>query len=414
MMRTLLRVTTLTLPISASLFGINTLCPLPAHAEGNPTLPDRALSPPADRPISAHTPILIAPVRSISTPETQIALESSPVLEKLAQATSIGHPISHPSPKPLEIPAIAPHTPIAQSRINQSPIAQATPADLPSDGLPTMPAPPPLFDETKPPALDPQEVESEVGTIKPLTPPTKRPPQRPQPTAQLLLRSSVFTSSNISALRDFNPSDTVFVNGATLLLTPKLGDSTRLIASAGGGFVRFANRGDSNYNQVAFNVAIQQRLAAGTCGQIGWVQDNLYRADEGDRLLHDNAVQFIVGRQDTLGRSVRLDTTYELRAGFSNPSDQSRLDHNLGVRLRYDISPQLQAALDYRLTFRDYTQVDRFDTEHQISALAIYNLSPDVFISGNVSYLFGRSSAPNSNPNNLSIGISLGVNVPLF
>ncbi|WP_242041858.1 outer membrane beta-barrel protein [Alkalinema sp. FACHB-956] len=265
--------------------------------------------------------------------------------------------------------------------------------------------------------LDESDVRSELGDIQPLQPtqPAKPTPSpRKQPTVQLLLRSSAFTSSNITSLRDFAPSDTVFVNGAMLLATPKLGDSTRLIALAGGNLVRFANRGDSNYNSVNFNVAIQQRLAPGTYGQLGWVQEKLYRSDGGDRLLRDNSLQFILGNQSQIGKKLRLDTSYELRASFADPDDQSRLNHTLGARLRYDITPQLQGALDYRLSFKDYTQVDRFDTEHQVSAMAIYNLSRDVFVAGNVSYLFGRSSNSDNNPNNLSIGVSLGVNIPLF
>jgi hypothetical protein len=109
-----------------------------------------------------------------------------------------------------------------------------------------------------------------------------------------------------------------------------------------------------------------------------------------------------------------LDSFYELRASFANPDAQNRITNTVGTRLRYDITPQLQSALDYRLTFKNFTIVDRADTEHQLSALAIYNINPDLFIAGSISYLFGRSSESTIDLNNLSFGLSLGLNLPLF
>ncbi|MEB3295471.1 MAG: outer membrane beta-barrel protein [Synechococcales bacterium] len=287
-------------------------------------------------------------------------------------------------------------------------LAQAATEPAPSSDSTTDP----LASEPLEP-LDESEVRSEVGELQPFTAQTPQ-KSRPQPTVQLLLRSSAYTSSNITALRDFSPSDTVFVNSAMLLATPKLGESTRLIASASGGLTKFASLGDSNYNHVGFNVAIQQRITEGTYAQLGWLQESLYRAEGGDRLLRDNSLQIILGRQDQIAKKLRLDTTYDLRASFTDRDDQSRLTHSLGTRLRYDVSPQLQTALEYRLNLKDYTRVDRFDTEHQVSALATYSITPNLFVMGNVSYIFGRSSNPDNNPNNLSIGISLGANIPLL
>lgn len=284
-------------------------------------------------------------------------------------------------------------------------IAQSTldPVTSPIDRAPTETPNPPESESTK----------SELGEIRIINRPL-RPQVRRQPDVQLLIRSSVFSSSNITGLDSPKFSDTVFINSAQLLATPKLGETTRFIAAAGGGITRFATQGDSNYNFVSYNVAVQQQLAPRTFGQLGWVQDTLYQNEDGRRLLRDNAIQLIVGRQDRLGEQLRLDSFYELRASFSNPDDQSRVANTVGTRLRYDITPTVQGALDYRLTLRNFTQVDRFDTEHQISALFIYNISPDVFLAGSASYLFGRSSSSAVDLNNLSFGLNLGINLPLF
>ncbi|MBD2198446.1 MULTISPECIES: outer membrane beta-barrel protein [Calothrix] len=279
-------------------------------------------------------------------------------------------------------------------------------------GDPNNPADFPVNDTNQ--TIDPEDVKDELGEIEIITPRQQQPPQRRQPDVQLLLRSSAFTSSNITGFEAFQPSDTVFINSATLLATPKLGEETRLVAAASGGLVRYADQGDFNYNYLNFNVGIQQRIARGMYGQLGWVQERLYRDGNGDRLLLDDSVRLSIGRQDQLSDRLRLDSFYELRASFATPSEQNRVANSLGARLRYDITPQLQGALDYRLSLRDFTQQERFDTQNQIGLEAIYSINPDLFISGSASYLFGASSDPNVDLDNFSVGISIGLNVPLF
>jgi Putative beta-barrel porin 2 len=263
-------------------------------------------------------------------------------------------------------------------------------------------------------SLDPKEVEDELGEIRIIKPrPISQPPQRRQPDVQLLLRSGAFTSSNITAVDFLQRSDTVFTNSATLLATPKLGENTRLVTSVTGGLTNFATKDEFNYKYLSFNAGVQQKLAPGMYGQLGWVQDRLYN-DKDSRILLDDSVRLTIGRQDQLASQLRLDSFYDLRASFAEPKEQSRVANSLGARLRYDISPQLQGAIDYRLTFKNYTQQNRFDTQHQIGLDLIYNINQDLFIGSTASYLFGSSSASSIELDNFSIGINLGLNVPLF
>ncbi|XGV98522.1 MAG: outer membrane beta-barrel protein [Leptolyngbya sp. BL-A-14] len=301
----------------------------------------------------------------------------------------------------------------AQVAVSQSAIDLLPPEQVaqlsPTDGL-TEPGHNPI--DEKPEPSDPEDTKDELGEVRILRRPTQQPTPRPQPDVQLLLRSGIFSSSNISALETFQPSDVVFSNTGLLLATPKLGPTTRLVAAAGGGAIRFATEGDFNYNVLNFNVGIQQRLTDQMYAQVGWVNEQLYRDGSGQRLLLDNAVDFTIGRQDQLGKQLRLDSFYNLRASFTNPTDQSRVANTLGARLRYDFTPAFQGSLDYRLTFKNFTDVDRFDTEHQISATATYSINPNLFIAGSVSYLFGNSSNSAIDVNNLSIGVVVGMNIP--
>jgi len=275
-----------------------------------------------------------------------------------------------------------------------------------------------LTPEEAGPALNAEDVEAEVGDIQLLSRPTRSQPRpqpvRQQPNGQLLLRSSAFTSSNVTGNDLTQTGDLVFVNQATFLATPKLGPNTRLIATASGGLTRFAEEGNGNYDSLGASLGIQQRFTPRTYGQLGWVNDRLYNSNSGNRTLTDNSARLLIGRQDQLNPKLRLDTTYELRARFTHPTDRSRVTNSLGTRLRYDLSPDWQSTLSYRLAFNDYTQTGRFDTAHQIQAATTYTPTHNTFVSGFASYAFGRSSETTTDLENLSFGLGLGVNLPLF
>ncbi|MEM7555514.1 MAG: outer membrane beta-barrel protein [Cyanobacteria bacterium P01_A01_bin.84] len=291
-------------------------------------------------------------------------------------------------------------------------ITQNITQTLPDPNAPTeIPDFPPV-EETPP--LTESEIKDELGEIEIIQPKVKQPPRRKQPNAQLLLRSSAFTSSNITSLENLRDGDTIFVNSATLLVTPKLGKQTRLIATAGGGLARFATEGDSNYNFLNFSLGVQQRIGKGMYAQFGWAQDRIYQDDDGDRVLLDDSLRLVLGRQDQLDKKLRLDSFYELRGSFTTPDEQSRIANSLGARLRYDITPDLQGAINYRLSFQDFTQESRFDTRHQLGMQAIYSINRDLFIGGSASYLFGSSNDSDIDLDNFSLGINVGLNVPLF
>ena len=263
-------------------------------------------------------------------------------------------------------------------------------------------------------SLNPEDVESELGEIRIIQPRLSQPRRRRHPVGQLLLRSSAFTSSNITGLEDFQESDIPLNNSATLLLTPKLGPKTTLIAAAGYGLTRFPQTGDSNYDFLNLSVGVQQQLNRETYAQLGWAQRQLYSEDSGSRLLLDNSLRFIIGRQDRLADKLRLDSFYEFRARFTEPNDRNRLGNTLGANLRYTITPKLTSFLGYQLTLNDFTRVARFDARHQMRASTTYSINRTVFVGGFLSYLFGTSSESSIDLENFSAGLNLGVNIPFF
>lgn len=344
-------------------------------------------------------------VKKVSQPtQTQKKIE----IKELNVTESDRNYLTHISTAEIDFSRGTKLLPVNSNKLTTQQIAQILPNPNTPNEIPDFP---PLEEA---PALTESEIQEELGEIEIIQPQGKQPPRRKQSTGQLLLRSSAFTSSNITSLENLREDDTIFVNSATFLVTPKLGEQTRLVATAGGGFARFASEGDSNYNFVNFSVGVQQQIAKRMYAQLGWAQDRIYRNDDGDRLLLDDSVRFVVGRQDQLDRKLRLDSFYELRGSFTNPDEQSRVANSLGTRLRYDIAPELQGSLSYRLSFQDFTEQSRFDTRHQFGLQAVYSINPDLFIGGSASYLFGSSSGSNIDLDNFSVGINLGLNVTLF
>ena len=162
--------------------------------------------------------------------------------------------------------------------------------------LPNSPSTDPLEDPLNDGFLTPdsssaqtsEELEAEAGELVPL-PASNQTQPPPQPTGQLLIRSSIFSSSNVTGSDIDSSGDIVFVNGATLLLTPQLGKNTRLIATVGGGLTRFATEGENNYNSLDASIGLQQRFTKTTYGQIDWVNNQLYSTDTGDRTCQTTA-----------------------------------------------------------------------------------------------------------------------------
>jgi hypothetical protein len=258
------------------------------------------------------------------------------------------------------------------------------------------------------------EIESEdLGEIRILQPRAAAAPSTP-PTAQLLLQASAFGSTNITGLEEPSEGGFPLGTGATLLLTPALGPSTRLIASAGGGITRFPGNGDFNYNALDFSVGVQQQLTQEMYGRIAWDNRQLYRSGSGENLASINAVNLTIGRQDRFSDQLRLDSYYILQGRFVSPNEYSRLTNSLGANVRYALTPQVEGLVGYQLAFEDYTQVVRFDTTQSLRAGFNYRPSSEFYVSSMASYFFGSSSDADVFLDNLSFGFSVGFNVPLF
>ncbi|MGA7932653.1 MAG: hypothetical protein WCA35_03660 [Kovacikia sp.] len=286
--------------------------------------------------------------------------------------------------------------------------------------LPPPPPPPTSGDASKQsqtaqslPGCDP-----ELGCI-PLQP--WRPPPPPRaPLIYLLARVDYFRSSNVFSAVD-PVDDGLFRPGVTLSVVPPLGPKTYLIASVNGNFIRYSTQNQIDYNELLADVAIFQQLSPTMFAKFGWNYQQLYIYRDkiiglpaGTRFLSDHAIKLELSRRDPLIGKLSLNTFYQLRIGFAEPANRSRILNSLVASLNYDIQPVLQVGLDYQITLAHFTQQAREDTYHQIGLRLSYTLFPNTQLNLFAGYGFGRSSDPTVSFDGLVFGASLGTSLPLF
>ncbi|WP_421656063.1 hypothetical protein [Leptothermofonsia sp. ETS-13] len=258
--------------------------------------------------------------------------------------------------------------------------------------------------------------DPELGCI--LIPPPPPPPR--QPTVYLLARFDYFRSSNIYSAID--PIDDGLARpGITLYAAPRLGPNTFLTASVTGNLVRYSTQTQINYNELVFEASIFQVLSPSMFGRIGWTNQRLFIASDdilglpkGRRFLDDHAIRLEISRKDQITSRLYLNTFYQLRAGFANPRDRSRIINSFIASLNYDIQPTLQFGLDYQFALASFTHQPREDQFQQVGVHLAHTMFRNTQIYLFVGYSFGRSSAPLVDFDGLVFGVSLSATLGLF
>jgi hypothetical protein len=260
--------------------------------------------------------------------------------------------------------------------------------------------------ERREPQLDP-----ELGTLRIQQQPVQA--SRSQPTVYLQGRVDFFQSDNIFSSLD-PIDDSLIRTGLSLWAAPAIGPKTYLIGSISGNLIRYTNLDDFDYNEVRVGASIYQQLTPRMYGEVGFSNQQLFTAGEGDRFLNDNSVRLGLGRRDSLGRAVTLDSFYQLRYSFADPSDRSRVINTLGTSLNYNPTSNLQTGLDYQYALSSFTEQGREDNYHQLLARLSYDLSRNSRITVFGGFSFGNSSSRNVDFDSSILGVSLSVNLPLF
>ena len=254
--------------------------------------------------------------------------------------------------------------------------------------------------------------DPELGNLR-LRPLERPPAVSSNPSVYLLGGVSYFRSNNIFS--DVKPVDDGLVRtGLTLLANPSLGPQTSLFASVGGNLIRYDTQSEFDYNELRFNLGIRQQLSSRAYGEVGWINRQLFDKESGDRFLNDHSVYLELGRRDFLAEQLTLDTYYQFRLSFADPTDRSQVINSVGATLAYNPSPSLELALDYQFALSNFTEQEQQDQYHQLIARLTYTLSPNsrLYVFGGRS--FGNSSDPNIDFNGFIFGAGVDFNLTLF
>ncbi|MBD2122780.1 hypothetical protein [Trichocoleus sp. FACHB-262] len=256
-----------------------------------------------------------------------------------------------------------------------------------------------------------QQLDPELGTLRLRQQPVQA--SRSQRTVYLQGRVDFFQSDNIfSSVDPIN--DSLIRTGLSLWATPAIGPKTYLIGSINANLIKYANLDDFDYNEVRVGASIYQQLTPKMYGEVGLSNQQLFTAGGGDRFLNDNSIRVGLGRRDSLGNAVTIDSFYQLRYSFADPSDRSRVVNALGASLNYNPTSKVQTGLDYQYVLSSFTEQGREDNYHQLLARLSYDWSRNSRITVFGGFGCGNSSNRNVNFDSSILGVSLSVNLPLF
>lgn len=227
-------------------------------------------------------------------------------------------------------------------------------------------------------------------------------------------RLDYFRSDNI-LLDDFDPvADQLARAGLSIVAVPQLSPSTQLLASVGGSFAFYGDLSELNYSNLEFRAEVEQTIFPNTYATIGWSNRQFFSSEDGDRFLNNHAVRLALSRRDLLTEQLSLNSYYQLRFNFADPVDRSRLTNTIGASLNYALQPDLDLGLNYELDLTDFTQQDRNDAYHQVTAQLGYDLTRNSRVSLYGGFSFGRSSESDVDFDSSILGISFSTYLPLF
>jgi hypothetical protein len=248
----------------------------------------------------------------------------------------------------------------------------------------------------------PREVPPPVEQLPP--PPIAKPVTKFKPIGSLRGYVGFFATNNIFSSEVDPIQDGLVFTGLTLASAPlALGPTTYLNAGIDGNLIFYIDQSKFNYNQLRFYVSIYQQLSRRMYGELGWSNQQLFYAKDGDffsagdRFLNENSLRLSLGRRDLLTQRLVLDSLYELRFNFADPDSRNRINNSLLLSLNYYWLRTLQVGLNYQFNLSDFTLRQRQDQYHRLYANLTYGISDSTNVSLQGGASLGGSTDQNIN-----------------
>ncbi|MEH1941180.1 MAG: hypothetical protein V7L01_13320 [Nostoc sp.] len=371
-------------------------------------------------------------------------------INSLCKQPSESHPLD--SQMPLNLAQQTP--PITQAPANQGsegtqnqnepPQLESQPSNLPtspSDSKEQLLNPPEtnqsqrlerLIQLLRSPKLPPEsDSDRELGLrvrLRPLEqqlpPPTQQPVVKFKPIGYLQAHIAYFQTNNIFSSNHSPIEDGLVISGLTLASAYfPLGSKTYLNGSIDGNLIRYINQSEYHYNQVRLNLSIYQQLSQRMYGEISWSNQQLFYANNsnrldsfkaGDRFLNESSLLLSLGRRDPLTPRLTLDSFYELSVNFADPLSRDRINNFFWVSLGYYLQKPLQVGIDYQANFSDFTQRDREDQFHRLFGHLNYRISDTSNMNVQAGVSLGSSTAENIDFDGWFFSINYGLQLGQF
>ncbi|WP_315789433.1 hypothetical protein [Fischerella sp. JS2] len=276
------------------------------------------------------------------------------------------------------------------------------------------------------------DIDEELGKLRlrevtptpeePQLPPIEQPANQFKPVGYLLARVGYFYSSNIFSSGIVPIEDSLIYSGLTLgSVSFPVGKKTFINGSIDGYLIRYLDQSKYNYNQVRFNLNLQQRFTPRMYGEIGWSNQQLFYArdnntfDAGDRFLGENVLRLALGRRDILSKKLALDSFYEFRLSLTDPpEDRNRIINFFWLSLSYYLQRSLQAGVDYQFSLSNFTERDREDLYNRLFGHLNYGISKNSNISVQAGVTLGNSTENNIDFDGWFFGINYNLELGRF
>jgi hypothetical protein len=227
-----------------------------------------------------------------------------------------------------------------------------------------------------------------------------------------------FTSNKNVLYAPIRPiEEGTFSTSIGAIAIPKIGKNLRLLLGFNQGSARYSKFRALNLDFKGISAGLIWEVNPRTTASLTGFSTSLYSFPANKEFLSDVGIITSIRHDIPIDQNVlfALAAQSELHETTANASNAlSHLSHSMSASLKALLFPRLNAELEYRIRFDDYSHQRRNEINNQINLKFQYAISPQLQIGYLANYNFNSSSNRFSNYGAFSTGFELSTLMPLF
>jgi hypothetical protein len=244
---------------------------------------------------------------------------------------------------------------------------------------------------------------------------------------QLQQESSVYLSGSIGFTSNknilYSPikpiEEGVFSTSIGVNAIPKIGKNLRLLLGINQGSIRYSRFTALNLDFKGISTGLIWEANPRTTVSLIGFGTSLYSFPANKEFFSDLGIIMNIRHDIPINQDMLFTITAQSElhetTGNNPPSNAlSHVSHSVSTSLRALLFPKLNAELEYRIRFDDYSHQRRNDINNQVSLKLEYAISPQMQIGYLANYNFNGSSNRFSNYGAFSTGFEVSTLMPLF